>query len=49
MLRDVLDQHGKKQRDRAKELREEMDQWVEDEELNADIADALNLLLEHLD
>ena len=47
-LREVLDQHGKKQRDAARDLREEMVKWVEDEELNADIADALDELLDRM-
>ncbi len=45
-LREVLDKNGKKQRDAARDLREEMVKWVEDEELNADIADALDELLD---
>ena len=42
----MLRERGKKQRDAAKEIREDMVKWVEDEELNADIAEALDLLLE---
>ncbi len=44
-LGDVLDQHGKKQRDAARQLREQMVTWVEDEQLDPDIADALDELL----
>jgi len=48
-LRELLDQKsGKKQRDAVNGLRKEMEQWVEDEGLNADIAAALDLLLEPL-
>lgn len=46
-LRDMLDQKsGKKRRDRAEELRKEMETWVEDEELDPAIADALYELLD---
>jgi hypothetical protein len=48
-LADLLDERsGKKQRDKADELRKEMEQWVEDEDLDADIAEALDKLLEEL-
>lgn len=45
-LRELLDAHGKKQRDLVKELRDEMATWVEDEELNEAIAEALDELLD---
>ena len=46
-LGDLLDQNSaRKQRDKARDLREELIEWVEDEELNAAIAEALDLLLE---
>ena len=46
-LADLLIQNSaKKQRDGARELREEMIDWVEEGELDAAIAEALNVLLE---
>ncbi len=46
-LRDMLDERsGKKRRDRAEQLREEMDTWVADGELDPTIADALKGLLD---
>lgn len=46
-LADVIDQNSaKKQRDKARDLREEIARWVEDEDLDPAIAEALDLLLE---
>jgi serine/threonine-protein kinase len=44
-IRSVLDERGKKQRDRAKALVEQLPTWVSNSELNPAIADALNQLL----
>ena len=48
-LRELLDERSsKKQREKVQEIRQDMAEWVLDEELNADIAIALDLLLEPL-
>ncbi|MEQ1874918.1 MAG: protein kinase [Ilumatobacteraceae bacterium] len=47
-LADLLDKNGKKLRDGARDLREEIALWVEDEDLDPDIAEALDVLLEEL-